>query len=189
MKEVQKKLIKIALWTALAILIVLSIWRHPADWSEYFDFAGYAVTGGSLFAVLYEKCLWRIKLLHLLGIESTPVLAKHYIGTLRYTYDGMVGEKQMDIQVRQSLSTIHVDTTTDINISQTVCASLVKERGVFALYYTYVTNPQIAGHQDNPIQYGTCRLLIPNLGTESIRGTYWTTRATYGDITWAQEQH
>lgn len=72
---------------------------------------------------------------------------------------------------------------TDINSSVTTTAMIVKEYGQDILYYTYMTNPSAATQSDNPIQHGTCRMVLCEDNTRLI-GKYWTSSNTTGDIEW-----
>lgn len=56
----------------------------------------------------------------------------------------------------------------------------MEENEQYVLYYTYITNPKSKYSKENPIQYGTCRLLINS--TDKLTGTYWTSRKTIGDM-------
>ncbi|HHY08835.1 MAG TPA: hypothetical protein GX530_10075 [Corynebacteriales bacterium] len=64
--------------------------------------------------------------------------------------------------------------------STSIVSTIVCENGHYILYYTYITNPKSKYSERNPIQYGTCRLELDN--TMELRGTYWTSRRTIGDI-------
>ena len=67
--------------------------------------------------------------------------------------------------------------TTNEITSNTIVANLVEENEEYILYYTYITNPK---SKENPIQHGTCRLMLSN--KDCLTGSYWTSRQTIGDI-------
>lgn len=53
--------------------------------------------------------------------------------------------------------------------------------------YTYMTNLTAATQSENPIQYGTCRMILDG-DNSRISGKYWTSSNTTGDIEWVAEQ-
>lgn len=73
---------------------------------------------------------------------------------------------------------------TDINNSASVIGNITEENGQHFLYYTYVTYPKTNDQKKNPIQYGTCRMLIENIS--DFEGKYWTSVGTAGDIVWSE---
>ena len=68
----------------------------------------------------------------------------------------------------------------DETSSKTITSDLVEENGEFVLYYTYITNPLSRCSDENPIQVGTCKLVIDNIN--DIRGHYCTSRNTLGNL-------
>lgn len=46
-----------------------------------------------------------------------------------------------------------------------------------------MTNPSAATQKSNPIQHGTCRMVLEG-DNKTIRGKYWTSSNTTGDIEW-----
>ena len=78
---------------------------------------------------------------------------------------------------------IDIQMATDINSSVTITAAIVHEYGQDVLYYTYMTNPSSATQKENPIQYGTCRMILDE-DNARISGKYWTSSNTVGDIDW-----
>ena len=124
---------------------------------------------------IYEKILWRYN-----PLEKTPKLNKKYEGTLKYNYEGVSGEKKIKIVIKQSLLNISLKILTDEINSYSLFGNIILENEEYVLYYTYITSPKSEFIYKNPIQYGTCRLIIdPDY---EMRGTYWTSQKTTGDI-------
>ena len=103
-----------------------------------------------------------------------------YCGNIEYKFNGAYETKESVVEVKQTLLSTAVKITTDEITSNTIVSSLIQENGDYVLYYTYITNPKSKFSEENPIQYGTCRLTVDN-DTE-LCGTYWTSRKTVGDI-------
>lgn len=89
----------------------------------------------------------------------------------------------MRVQIKQSWFGIDIQMATYINSSVTITAAIVHEYGQDVLYYTYMTNPSSATQKENPIQYGTCRMILDE-DNARISGKYWTSSNTVGDIDW-----
>lgn len=103
-----------------------------------------------------------------------------YQGIIEYSFNGVAEEKETFVKIKQTLLSIKIQITTNEITSNTIVGNLVEENDEYVLYYTYITNPRSKYSKENPIQYGTCRLLTNN--KNHLSGTYWTSRQTIGDI-------
>lgn len=173
-----QKLIKPMIFIAAAVFAICCLLKRPAEFSDYTTYIGYSITGTTLLFVVYEKWLWKR-----IPWNRPPILKKQYSGIIRYHFNGIVGEKPIDILIQQSWSSIDIKTKTDINSSFTITAAIVSEFGQAVLYYTYLTNPSAATQKNNPIQHGTCRMILEG-DNSRIKGKYWTSSLTSGDMEW-----
>lgn len=168
------------LWILLLVFVIRIVFDKSIDMLNItgYDVLGYAseaVFITSIFLGIYERILWRF-----IPVGSPPKIFGEYEGKIEYKYNGIESTKDAKIIIRQSLLTVNVKIVTNEVESSTIISDLVKENGDYILYYTYITSPKSKYSQNNPVQYGTCRLLI-NTDSE-FRGTYWTNRKTIGDI-------
>ena len=178
MNERIKKLFKPAIIIAAVTFAICYLIKKPQEFGDYTSYVGYAVTAVTILICIYEKWMWRI-----IPWNRPPILKEKYIGTIHYNFNGTAGEKPMRVQVKQSWLGIDIQTATDINSSVTITAEIVREYGQDVLYYTYMTNPSSATQRENPIQHGTCRMIL-NEDNARISGKYWTSSNTTGDIDW-----
>lgn len=178
MNERIQKLIKPGIIIAALIFAICCLIKKPQEFGDYTSNVSYAVTVVTLIFYIYEKWAWQI-----IPWNRPPVLKKQYSGTIRYTFKGTAGEKPIGIQIKQTWLGIDIKTNTDINSSVTITAAIVSEFGQDILYYTYMTNPSAATQKSNPIQHGTCRMVLEG-DNKTIRGKYWTSSNTTGDIEW-----
>ena len=178
MDERIKKLIKPMILIAVMIFAICWIIKKPETLGDYSSYVGYAISGVSILFVVYEKWLWRI-----IPWNRPPVFLEKYDGIISYIFSNQPGSKYISINVRQTWLSVEITTNTDINSSYTVTGSIVREHGVDVLYYIYVTDPSTLHQSENPIQRGTCRMIL-NGDMENLKGTYWTTSRTTGDIEW-----
>ena len=152
----------------------------PKSVFDYRDFilesAGYSV----IPIAIYERYLWKYN-----PFVKMPRLKKKYTGVLNYNYKGRSGEKVVEIEIKQSFLSTDMKLKSDEISSKTITSNLVEENGGFVLYYTYITNPLSRYSEKNPIQIGTCKLLIDKI--DSIKVSYRTNRKTIGDLTLESE--
>jgi hypothetical protein len=159
----------------LVLFVIRCFISEPTSLYDYFGFAGEAIGVAIILMGFYERLLWQYN-----PLEKIPKIKGEYSGYIEYSYNGTFDKKEATIKIKQSLLSTNVKIITDEITSNTIASSIVYENGEFILYYTYITNPKSKYSKDNPIQHGTCRLIIDN--NEELQGTYWTTRQTIGDI-------
>lgn len=182
MSEKIQKLIKPFVFLAIIVFVICCIVRKPAEFGDVTSYIGYSVTAVTLFFIAYEKWIWKF-----IPCNKPSVLNEKYTGCIRYLFNGVAGEKEINVTIKQSWLNIDVKTMTDINSSVTISSTIVKEYGENVLYYTYMTNPTAATQKENPIQHGTCRMVLAG-DNKKIRGKYWTSSNTTGDMEWIAEE-
>ena len=181
MSERIKNLIKPSIFLAAIVFGACCFVKEPQEFGEYITYLSYSATVVTACFFVYEKWLWRR-----IPWNRPSVLKAKYTGTIRYNYNGVPGEKPIYVQIKQSWLGIDIQTVTDINSSASIVADIVQEHGQDVLYYTYMTNPTAATQSKNPIQYGTCRMIL-NGDNSRINGKYWTSSNTTGDIEWSSD--
>lgn len=175
MSNTFKNYLKASIYLAFSILFILCLISFPKSFQDWKGYINISVFLTIIISILYEKYLWKLN-----PFNKTPKLYRKYYGLLEFNYNGEQGRKNIKVIIRQSLLNINVKLVTDEIISSTITSKIVKENGNFVLYYTYITNPHSKFSDKNPIQYGTCRLIIDD--PKRLIGIYWTTRRTKGDI-------
>lgn len=175
MNSESKKILTKGFWIAIIVFIVMYLLSKPKSLYDYFSCIGEAVSIALILMGLYERWLWWFN-----PLEKIPKIRGTYSGYIEYSYNGTFDKKVARIGIKQSLLSTSVKIITDEITSNTIASNIVYENGEYVLYYTYITNPKSRYSDNNPIQYGTCRI-SSNCNSE-LRGTYWTTRKTIGDI-------
>lgn len=169
------KLLSKSLWVALALFAIrYLIWNFNSLY-DFIGAAGEVISFTIVIMGLYSGFLWRYN-----PLEKIPKLMGDYEGVIEYSYNGTVVKKDTFVKIRQTLLSIKVQITTNEITSNTIVANLVEENEEYILYYTYITNPKSKYSKKNPIQHGTCRLILSN--KDCLIGNYWTSRRTTGDI-------
>ena len=141
---------------------------------DVFGCIGEAIGIAGAFMLLYERLLWRIN-----PFEKTPRISGNYSGVIEYQYNNG-GQKEVTVTLRQSLLSVKILMNTDEVSSRSISSLILDDGNENVLIYTYITQPKSKVSKANPIAYGTCRMSLEKSGV--LRGTYWTSQATIGDI-------
>lgn len=160
-----QKNIKVAGYISIALFLFFQLFGI-----ELSDALGYAVSLAALFDIAYDRYLWRYN-----PFESTPRLYGCYDAIFYSTFNGGTVHPSK-IQIKQTLSTISVYEECSDGYSESVVASLVKQtrEGMWHLYYTYRTHPNVDRNRQDDSHEGTALLCIRECGR--IEGTYFTNR-------------
>jgi len=167
--------IKKALWVVLLFFVLRYLISPPTSVYDFFGVSAEAITITIIVMSLYEKWLWKYN-----PLEKIPKLGKKYKGRIMYCFNGKDSEKDVVLKIQQTLLKVSIKIITDEVHSNSISSSFVLENNEYVLYYTYLTNPKSKVSKDNPIQYGTCRLMI--VENNNLQGIYWTSRQTIGDL-------
>lgn len=176
MKEAIKSFTTKTVWVALTLfaLYLLIFGFDVITTSDVFDVIGGVVSITIIIMGVYSSWLWRWN-----PFEKIPKIFGNYTGVIEFNFTGVDEKKDTSVEIKQTLFTTRVKIVTNEITSNCITSEIKKENGQNILYYTYITNPKSKYSQQNPIQYGTCRLVIDG---DYLSGTYWTTRKTTGDI-------
>ena len=170
-----KSFITKGFWVVGTLLLIRYMISKPISIKECFGFVGQSITLTLIIMGIYEKWLWRFS-----PFEKIPNIDGEYLGNIEYNYNGVAGKKKVSIRMKQSLLSINVKITTNEITSSSITSSIILENEEYVLYYNYLTNPKSKFIKGNPIQKGTCRIILNS--KSELHGTYWTTQQTIGDI-------
>ncbi|MBR6982876.1 MAG: hypothetical protein IKH75_04970 [Ruminococcus sp.] len=180
MVERIKKLIKPSVFLAVLVFVICCLIRGVSSVEDVLSYIGYSVSAVTILFVIYERFVWRF-----IPWNRPPILKKKYIGKIDYRMKKEPETKDIEVDVKQTWLTVRIKTKTDINSSSSITADIVNENNQEVLYYSYVTNPSALSQGKNPIQHGTCRMILSNKN-DVIDGKYWTSSQTTGDIHWTE---
>ncbi len=158
------KNIKIISFVSIAIFIILNFIGI-----ELFDSVGYAVSIASVFNIAYDRYLWRFN-----PFEKTPKLFGEYDEDSFSSYNGGHKYKAKAV-IKQTLSSITVfEEVEGSGYAESITAALMKNSvdGVWKLYYTYRTYPDMSKNDD--MHEGTVILRVEDENT--LKGIYFTNR-------------
>ena len=181
--------VKPLLYFAFGCGIVFWMVFHPNTPQAWLGFVGHVSLAASVLLFIYETVGWRIN-----PFERIPRLKHQYTGTISYEWNGIAETKQIEVSIEQQRSSVSVTTQTNESTSRSLASAIVKEEGSYSVYYVYRTTPLAEVEGRNPIQLGTCRIVIPKQSfawsrawvlpkaPDQLMAKYWTSRKTCGDI-------
>lgn len=180
MTENYKSFMTKSIWFTIGMFCLrclLSQTKIITEFSLYdiYGYAGESIAFSVIVILLYEKWLWRIN-----PFEKTPRLAKEYVGVLITTYKGDRLEKEIKIQVYQTLLNVSLVLVTDESKSNSISASIDKIHNEWKLIYCYINVPNASTRDRSEIHYGTAMLCVDNV--QELSGHYFTDRKTTGDM-------
>ena len=194
--DIGKKLVILVL-ILLVFLYSLAVNFTSYTWSfdTLVSIVGYSIAITSLLLKLIDRYFWKNILLFLSKYRwlweyfadyEVPILKNEYNCTIKYEWDGKKGEKQSQIEIIQTYSSINVTLITDEIRSDSIISEIKKQDNTFILYYIYNTSPKAEFNSVNPAQYGGCKIVLDSItksiSNQNLSGSYWTTSKTIGDI-------
>ena len=144
---------------------------------------------GALYA-LFDKKLWRSRLVRKLGLVRVPNLSGRWRGHLISSFDGHLKHHDLMINIFQTWTQISVFLTTETSISCS-CAAVIQldDPDGLSLTYQYQSQPLANAMRTMHMHYGTAVLRLSC--DDDLTGDYYTgrDRRTYGRICCKKEQH
>jgi len=173
-KEIRKVII-FSLVLGILLFILRIFICKPASLYGFYSAISEIISVTLFLLFIYVKYLWIFN-----PLEKLPKLKKKYNGIIKYKKNENIMEKKIKVFIKQTLLNISIKIKTDEMNSISLNGYIVLENEEYILYYTYITNPKSEFSQNNPIQYGTCRLTIDSV--LKFNGNYWNSRGNIGDI-------
>lgn len=183
-------LMMISISTLLLFLTLGTISR-----TAFLNIVSWSIVLTSIILVIIEKIFWKKILLYFskhpffwqfLEKYEVPILKERYTCIIKYEWQGIKGQKKVEIDVNQTYTNIEVIVRTDEIRSDSVISEITKENNTFVLYYIYRTNPKSEFSESNPSQLGGCRIDLDSItkinANDKLEGKYWTTSKTIGDM-------
>jgi SMODS-associating 2TM, beta-strand rich effector domain len=177
------------LWLALSA-VGLASGGGPAVILTFADVIPALLLLGSIF----ERWLWRWPLLHLIGLNATPVVIGTWRGDLESFWEDPVTKarppiKTVYLTIRQTATTVTARLVTNESASEQIAGLVTKgESGYPAISYNYRNEPDLKFRENNvsPIHYGGAIIEIVGDPATRLKGRYWTDRSSRGEFTFGQ---
>lgn len=185
MDTIRKKLLTMFAWTTGMIFVVVVVVRKhldPFEFDTIIGDLGTAVAISGIFALAFEKWIWRI----FSGRYGfPPYIEGIWKGRLKYedVYTKEWKEKEVELEIKQCMTSANFRLHTDESDSNSICFSFVPDgiKSMHEFVYTFQNNPKPSCRDRSPIHYGTCKLDI--VDGDNMNGEYWTSRTTRGELT------
>lgn len=166
--------------------LLMLAWK-PEDLTLWTVFQKLSSALGVVFiiTVCFKKWAWRWGI-----FKGWLVLVENLTGE----YEGIITPsqsnttflsqpKKITATIKQSLFTFDIKVISDESESNSFSHSFIKEQnGDVKVVYSYSGKPRINNRQKNPIHEGTSILNLIGKPTTKLKGEYWTSRGTIGEI-------
>lgn len=156
----------LALFSLLdALSIRLPWWIGPPSTMAFYG----------MFYGLFEKKLWRVDVLHTLGLVKIPILDGAWKGTITTSFDEHAATHDVEVEISQTWTRIGVKLRGRDSKSHTLAATLLVDspEGV-RFSYEYRNEPLSHAVGSMQIHNGTARLTLTNTGR--LEGEYYSGR-------------
>jgi hypothetical protein len=140
--------------------------------------------------VLYDRFLWRLPVIR--TITGKPHVAGTWRGTLQSDYvrpgeAAPVPAIPTVIRVKQTDSNLYVTLFTSESASVTEQARLIEESdGRWRMSWLYINNPRQSVQFRSSTHRGVCDLYLSGRQGDVLRGSYFTSRRTTGELTFTE---
>jgi hypothetical protein len=145
------------------------------------------VSIASVFGLLYclfDKHIWKCRVLHKLGIISTPNLNGIWTGYLKSSVDECNKEQKATLNISQRWTTISISLQTDRSKSSSLVAAMIIEtESCTSIYYEYRNEPLPTAGATMHAHRGSAQLIL-DCDSRSLEGEYYTgrDRQTHGSM-------
>jgi hypothetical protein len=149
----------------------------------------YAPTGLGLLAVAFDKWIWRWPFV--LPFVTKPLVRGMWFVTISPTPNSRIppggnrGPIEGAVLIEQNYFSIHVTQYTDESTSQSTVASIGSvgdSTNQSTLSFMYTNASSLKHRARSPVHDGACQLAIAGDAPTELRGGYWTSRLTAGDL-------
>ena len=140
-----------------------------------------------LIALVFDRWLWKFRIFRD-WLVKIPDISGTWQATLTTTWtrpNSNNPEPPLEgyFAIYQTHSTLHMKLMTKQSYSKVISAKIIPAPDESAMISVlYRNEPYIAYRESSPIHYGAMLLNVPSKKEASIKGSYWTDRATSGDI-------
>ena len=165
-----------------AVGILASGGKVDATWLRFYSAA---VTSVLLGLALWEYWIWRWPLIQL--IPGTPRnIRGTWKGELETFWKDEHGvtppRKTAFLVVRQSASKLSVVLLTNESRSSSTLSTVSTDRAGVSLDYMYLNWPDARVEDRSRIHHGSASLVVSGAPATRLRGRYWTSRDTRGEL-------
>lgn len=174
----------VGIWLCLLFLVGLQL---EATWTAFKQLPTVLTIEMTLWG-LFVKWGWRYKIFQN-WLVPFPLIQGTWKGMLTSTWIDPVTQNSIDpiemyLVIRQSFISIHCTVFTRESESRSHSATIHVDydSGEKRLVYTYTNKPRTTVRDRSAIHDGTASLLIVNTPPSELRGEYWTSRKSTGEI-------
>lgn len=175
--NIKRYLAIIAVVSILAFLVYIYLFnlsiKEAVSWS---------ISTISFIVLFFIQFAWKWKIF--CGwLVPFPNLNGCWKGNLESSFKGTSQKIPVELFIKQTFLHIQIKLGTEESKSNSIAASfnIDTDREIKQLCYSYQNNPKGKLQESSPIHYGSVIFDIES--NDEMRGQYWTSRKTVGDIT------
>lgn len=129
-----------------------------------------------LFYTIFNRYLWKSRLLRIIGLVKVPNLNGTWNGDLSSSFDKQATKKNATIRISQTWTGISIHLETDSSKSHSLIAAIMTKSPIGAvLSYEYLNEPLPNAKDTMHCHRGTCRLTIQS-DENILDGQYYSGR-------------
>lgn len=176
---------KSTVWTIFSLfsITLLGLYYYGGKDDDFFAIVNNITKAISINLVLlaiFIKWLWRLNIFR--GwLVKIPNLNGEWSGKINTTYDGKK-EIHINVLINQTFLNTNICMSSDEMESNSFSTSFFEDNGQKKLCYSYISCPKANYREDSPIHMGTTILTFDSLTPTVLKGEYWTSRKTVGEI-------
>jgi len=177
---------RIAIGIAAVVWLIIAILTNQAVSTVALKSVSIATSVAAIIFVGYDHYVWKWRLVRM--VTGKPVVAGTWRGALQSDYvrpgeTAAVPPIPTVIRVTQTDSTLWVTLFTGESESVTEQGRILKEAdGRWRMSWLYVNTPKSSVQHRSNTHRGVCNLYLGGQNGESLRGEYFTSRKTTGEL-------
>lgn len=140
-----------------------------------------AISLTTFISLLFVKWLWRFKIFKGWFVVQ-PFLGNKWQGHIYIKNGNKDRSIPIEVIIKQTFVSIKVDINSKWMTSHSIAAAFHEENNFFKLYFSYLAEPSAKFRRKSPIHKGTFCLTIDSDKPRELKGNFWTSKKTTGDI-------
>lgn len=129
-----------------------------------------------LFFKIFDKYIWRFRILRRIGVVRLPDLNGIWKGHVASSFDNYKTKCGVQAKILQNWTSIRINLETENSESHSMTAAIIIENpGTSVLSYEYLNEPKANAKTTMHIHKGTARLLLSS-DNKVLTGEYYTGR-------------
>lgn len=166
-----------------AIIFIIRQDLSSIDFKLAIKDISFAITINLIIWIVFIKWLWKWKFFH--GwLVPFPNLNGEWEGEIISNWKGAQNPTPTKISIKQTFLhiTVKMKTGESESVSNATSFDIDKDKDVSRLFYSYMNIPKPSVRDRSQMHYGTTLLNFEGYPVSEMKGEYWTSRESTGEI-------